>query len=219
MKSHYKKDVLNDEINVKNLPKNILEPIHKNKVLEFKKEYKILYIKQFVKNFTTLYMLFFFIYALLSMQNFKPEITVVLVPISIACIPLLCIFISLINLIRKIYNYKRYNFEKTCYAIVYDKDYSIHRTKRGSYRKYFIKAETLDGKIIKDIRVKNRIYSKVNKQDKVIVASFDNFNCCVIPLNYEKEENNFLNNIDIIIYVFKSVIVISVLTLALSKLA
>lgn len=195
MKKKYLKQTknMNDDLNVinvkpKDLPKDIIETLHKKKVLKQKKYCTrslimdtvacIIALSFSVCNMSVLLRL------LLRMEN-KSTDWLMIAAFMVFAVVFVMVVVGkiLITLPKRIYNYMEFDFNRTCYAIIKNKYIKTVQHENSTSELYYADLQLSNGKYIKGAQInEDSDYFRLRNGDRVIVVSFDGYKVHVVEL-------------------------------------
>lgn len=179
-------------IGPKDLPKDILDPKHKELVLKKKKKYKWHSIGEMIWLTILVPMLLYYFSYIVLYDNDE------LLPIIFIAVLVLMFLYGLIQELvqvpKRIKLYKQYNFERTCYAIVSSKFYKRHKTTQKGRTKitytYHVNLQINENQHIKSFTINSIEYEKLIEGDKVIVVSFDGYKSVLVYIDEKMKYYN-----------------------------
>lgn len=180
------KNLKGTRIKPKDLPKDIIELEHRQKILDEKRTCERQIRRDFKNSLIIVTILVLFACLLMSADEIDTGgPLVVLVLVAIYAISIWLAGTLLLSIPKRIYNYKNYNFERTCYATLSNK--FTHTTKDDNNRSstnYLANLQINEFKYIKDVNISGSgKFFRVSEGEKVVVVSFDGYNAYLVNIN------------------------------------
>lgn len=125
-------------------------------------------------------MIMFFTIVLITSE----DINITLSPgLCILMTIMLIVAISMLSIFRRLCNYRNFNFERTCYAIIHQKYMYKTKNQKGRTRYiYYVDLQINNNKYIQGVNIEHSKYFALTEKDKVIAVSFDGYKIDIVNL-------------------------------------
>lgn len=179
-----------ESIRACDLPKQNIEPSFKNQIVSQKKYCIRNIVADTITSCIFLGLIAFFISVLCKAEEVNTNaITAIFATIIFATVTVI-MGKRLVNIPKRISNYKNYNFERTCYATVSSKYKRTTSSKSGRSSIYYVNLQINDNQHIKNIVVNWSKYVELQEGDTVIAVSFDGYSTQIIKARSYSNTND-----------------------------
>lgn len=180
----YTKEMRDKNIKAKDIVQEGIEDKHKEKLLEYKKYTLHKIVADGVDGIIGLYLSGLLVYAtdIDSIIHNGWNIAIILGIVVLILSLIGCIYL-LWSVPKRLNNYFRFNFERTCYVEVISKYTKKSKQNNCVKTYYYANIKTKEDYYIRGIRLHSMVeYALIDRGDTVVLASFDGYDTTVVNI-------------------------------------